>query len=197
MLMNAIRHPNAGGVLVLGLGCENNELAAIKETLSEVNGDRVKFLESQAVTDEIEAGTALLKEIHLAAKGDKREEIPLSELSIGLKCGGSDGFSGITANPLLGRFSDYLIAQGGSTVLTEVPEMFGAETILMRRAASEEVFHKTVRLINDFKQYFMKHERTRFMKTRHQGIRKAAFQRSKTSRSAAPKKPVLHRFLMC
>lgn len=157
MLINAIRHPNAGGVLVLGLGCENNELAAIKETLSEVNGDRVKFLESQAVTDEIEAGTALLKEIHLAAKGDKREEIPLSELSIGLKCGGSDGFSGITANPLLGRFSDYLIAQGGSTVLTEVPEMFGAETILMRRAVSEEVFHKTVRLINDFKQYFMKH----------------------------------------
>ncbi|MCX2734837.1 MULTISPECIES: UxaA family hydrolase [unclassified Bacillus (in: firmicutes)] len=158
MLINAIRHPNAGGVLVLGLGCENNELAVIKETLSEVNGDRVKFLESQAVTDEIEAGTALLKEIHLAAKGDKREEIPLSELSIGLKCGGSDGFSGITANPLLGRFSDYLIAQGGSTVLTEVPEMFGAETILMQRAASEEVFHKTVRLINDFKQYFMKHE---------------------------------------
>ncbi|MBT2573739.1 altronate dehydratase [Bacillus sp. ISL-51] len=158
ILINAIRHPNAGGVLVLGLGCENNELSAIKEALRDINGDRVKFLESQSVTDEIETGAALLKEIHQAAKGDKREDIPLSELSIGLKCGGSDGFSGITANPLLGRFSDYLIAQGGSTVLTEVPEMFGAETILMQRAANEEVFHKTVRLINDFKQYFIKHE---------------------------------------
>ncbi|MED0585952.1 altronate dehydratase family protein [Bacillus subtilis] len=158
ILLNAIRHPNAGGVLVLGLGCENNELARMKEALQDVNLKRVKFLESQSVTDEMEAGVALLKEIHEAAKGDKREDIPLSELKIGLKCGGSDGFSGITANPLLGRFSDYLIAQGGSTVLTEVPEMFGAETILMQRAANEEVFHKIVQLINDFKQYFIKHD---------------------------------------
>ncbi|MGK9163407.1 UxaA family hydrolase [Bacillus subtilis] len=158
ILLNAIRHPNAGGVLVLGLGCENNELARMKEALQDVNLKRVKFLESQSVTDEMEAGVALLKEIHEAAKGDKREDIPLSELKIGLKCGGSDGFSGITANPLLGRFSDYLIAQGGSTVLTEVPEMFGAETILMQRAANEEVFHKIVDLINDFKQYFIKHD---------------------------------------
>ncbi|QHJ94056.1 Altronate dehydratase [Bacillus subtilis] len=158
ILLNAIRHPNAGGVLVLGLGCENNELARMKEALQDVNLERVKFQESQSVTDEMEAGVALLKEIHEAAKGDKREDIPLSELKIGLKCGGSDGFSGITANPLLGRFSDYLIAQGGSTVLTEVPEMFGAETILMQRAANEEVFHKIVDLINDFKQYFIKHD---------------------------------------
>lgn len=113
ILLNAIRHPNAGGVLVLGLGCENNELARMKEALQDVNLKRVKFLESQSVTDEMEAGVALLKEIHEAAKGDKREDIPLSELKIGLKCGGSDGFSGITANPLLGRFSDYLIAQEG------------------------------------------------------------------------------------
>ncbi|MCY7784793.1 MULTISPECIES: altronate dehydratase family protein [unclassified Bacillus (in: firmicutes)] len=158
ILLNAIRHPNAGGVLVLGLGCENNELAGMKEALQDVNLNRVKFLESQSVTDEMEAGVALLKEIHEAAKGDRREDIPLSELKIGLKCGGSDGFSGITANPLLGRFSDYIIAQGGSTVLTEVPEMFGAETILMQRAANEEVFHKIVHLINDFKQYFIKHD---------------------------------------
>lgn len=158
ILLNAIRHPNAGGVLVLGLGCENNELAKMKEALQDVNLNRVKFLESQSVTDEMEAGVALLKEIHEAAKGDMREDIPLSELKIGLKCGGSDGFSGITANPLLGRFSDYLIAQGGSTVLTEVPEMFGAETILMQRAASDEVFRKVVQLINDFKQYFIKHD---------------------------------------
>ncbi|UTL73974.1 UxaA family hydrolase [Bacillus halotolerans] len=158
ILLNAIRHPNAGGVLVLGLGCENNELAAMKKALQDVNKDRVKFLESQSVTDEMEAGVALLKDIHEAAKGDKREDIPLSELKIGLKCGGSDGFSGITANPLLGRFSDYIIAQGGSTVLTEVPEMFGAETLLMQRAANEEVFHKIVDLINDFKQYFIQHD---------------------------------------
>lgn len=158
ILLNAIRHPNAGGVLVLGLGCENNELAGMKEALQDVNLNRVKFLESQSVTDEMEAGIALLKEIHESAKGDRREDIPLSELKIGLKCGGSDGFSGITANPLLGRFSDYIIAQGGSTVLTEVPEMFGAETILMQRAANEEVFHKIVHLINDFKQYFIKHD---------------------------------------
>ncbi|MEC1406124.1 UxaA family hydrolase [Bacillus halotolerans] len=158
ILLNAIRHPNAGGVLVLGLGCENNELAAMKKALQDVNKDRVKFLESQSVTDEMEAGVVLLKDIHEAAKGDKREDIPLSELKIGLKCGGSDGFSGITANPLLGRFSDYIIAQGGSTVLTEVPEMFGAETLLMQRAANEEVFHKIVDLINDFKQYFIQHD---------------------------------------
>ncbi|MED1124160.1 altronate dehydratase family protein [Bacillus atrophaeus] len=158
MLLNAIRHPNAGGVLVLGLGCENNELSVLKKALDDTETDRVKFLESQSVKDELSEGVTLLKEIHEAAKTDKREDIPLSELKIGLKCGGSDGFSGITANPLLGRFSDYIIAQGGSTVLTEVPEMFGAETILMQRAADEEVFHKIVDLINDFKHYFVKHE---------------------------------------
>ncbi|WP_437132618.1 UxaA family hydrolase [Bacillus atrophaeus] len=158
MLLNAIRHPNAGGVLVLGLGCENNELSVLKKALHDTETDRVKFLESQSVKDELSEGVTLLKEIHEAAKTDKREDIPLSELKIGLKCGGSDGFSGITANPLLGRFSDYIVAQGGSTVLTEVPEMFGAETILMQRAADEEVFHKIVDLINDFKHYFVKHE---------------------------------------
>ena len=155
ILLDAVMHPNAGGVLVLGLGCENNKLIEFKAALQDYNPSRVKFLSSQDVTDEIEAGVALLKEIHEAAKGDHREELPLSELKIGLKCGGSDGFSGITANPLLGRFSDFLVAQGGTTVLTEVPEMFGAETILMERAASEEVFDKTVQMINDFKQYFI------------------------------------------
>jgi altronate hydrolase len=157
ILLNAVNHPNAGGVLVLGLGCENNELPEFKKALGNVNEDRVKFLISQAVTDEIEEGFKLLIEIFDSAKFDKREEIPLSELKVGLKCGGSDGFSGITANPLLGRFSDYLIAQGGTTVLTEVPEMFGAETILMEQAADEGVFHKVVDLINDFKEYFLQH----------------------------------------
>lgn len=158
ILLNVVNHPNAGGVLVLGLGCENNEMAEFKKALGNIDDNRIKFLVSQDVTDEIEAGVNLVKEIHEYAENDKREDVPLSELKIGLKCGGSDGFSGITANPLLGRFSDFLIAQGGTTVLTEVPEMFGAETILMERAQNEEVFHKTVALINDFKEYFLKFE---------------------------------------
>ena len=140
---------------MLGLGCENNNLYEFKESLGEFDDHRVKFLVSQEVSNEIEAGVELLKEIYENAKNDQREDVPLSELKIGLKCGGSDGLSGITANPLLGRLSDFLVAQGGTTVLTEVPEMFGAETILMERAANEEVFSKTVELINDFKQYFI------------------------------------------
>ncbi|MFC7395039.1 UxaA family hydrolase [Scopulibacillus cellulosilyticus] len=155
ILQDAVHHPNAGGVLVLGLGCENNDLYEFKEGLGEFDGERVKFLVSQEVSNEIEEGVKLLKEIYENAKNDKREEVPLSELKIGLKCGGSDGLSGITANPLLGRLSDFLAAQGGTSVLTEVPEMFGAETILMERAEDEDVFSKTVELINDFKQYFI------------------------------------------
>lgn len=155
ILLDAVHHPNAGGVLVLGLGCENNTLQEFKSALGDYDESRVKFLASQEVSDEIEAGVVLLKEIHEAAKEDHREDVPLAELKIGLKCGGSDGFSGITANPLLGRFSDYLVAQGGTTVLTEVPEMFGAERILMARAENEEVFEKTVDMINDFKEYFI------------------------------------------
>ena len=158
ILLNAVRHPNAGGVLVLGLGCENNNLHEFKVELGDFDASRVKFLVSQEVTDEIEAGVQLLKEIYEAAKNDTRETLPLAELKIGLKCGGSDGFSGITANPLLGRFSDFLVAQGGTTVLTEVPEMFGAETILMERSANEEVFTKTVSMINNFKAYFIQND---------------------------------------
>lgn len=155
ILQDAVLHPNAGGVLVLGLGCENNNLYEFKEILGEYDESRVKFLVSQEVSNEMEEGVRLLKEIYENAKNDRREEVPLSELKIGLKCGGSDGLSGITANPLLGKLSDFLVAQGGTTVLTEVPEMFGAETILMERAANQEVFSKTVELINDFKQYFI------------------------------------------
>lgn len=152
-----MKHPNAGGVLVLGLGCENNDIEDFQSTLGEYDRTRVKFLRSQEVGDEIETGVALLKEIYDVAKEDHREDISLSELKIGLKCGGSDGFSGITANPLLGRLSDFIVAQGGTTVLTEVPEMFGAETILMERAESEATFDNIVQMINDFKQYFMDH----------------------------------------
>lgn len=156
-LARLICHPNAGGVLVLGLGCENNQIAHLKKFIGDYDENRIKFLVAQDVEDEIEAGLELLKEIYGQMKNDRRQAIPLSELKVGLKCGGSDGFSGITANPLVGMFSDFLIAQGGTTVLTEVPEMFGAETILMARAKDQATFDKTVSLINDFKDYYMQH----------------------------------------
>ena len=158
ILGDAVKHPNNGGVLVLGLGCENNSMADFKKSLGKFNEKRVKFLISQEVSDEIQEGANLLVELYEIMKLDKRETCSLSELKIGLKCGGSDGFSGITGNPLVGKFSDFLIAQGGTTVLTEVPEMFGAETLLMARAKNEEVYNKTVHLINDFKEYFMKYD---------------------------------------
>ncbi|USL44355.1 UxaA family hydrolase [Priestia megaterium] len=158
MLTRMVQHPNAGGVLVLGLGCENNSLTEFKQVLGTIDESRVKFLQSQDVEDEVEAGVALLKEIYDAAKDDKREDVDISRLKVGLKCGGSDGLSGITANPLLGKFSDWLIAQGGTTVLTEVPEMFGAETLLMERAVDEQTFDKIVDLVNDFKTYFLNHK---------------------------------------
>ena len=157
ILANLVNHPNAGAVLVLGLGCENNYIDEFKKVIGEYDPRRVKFLEAQAVTDEIEAGTELIGELLAYAGQFKREECSAADLVIGLKCGGSDAFSGITANPLVGALSDKLVAMGGSTVLTEVPEMFGAETILMNRAANQAVFDKTVRLIKDFKEYFMTH----------------------------------------
>jgi len=156
-LCGLIRHPNAGGVLVLGLGCENNRIAEMKKVLGTYDENRIKFLVTQDVEDEVEAALALVKELCDTAASDRREEIPASHLVLGLKCGGSDGFSGITANPLVGSLSDRLIAQGGSALLTEVPEMFGAETLLMQRCVSREVFDKTVELINDFKSYFMRY----------------------------------------
>jgi len=155
ILKDMVLHPNAGGVLVVGLGCENNQVSAFKELLGEVDSSRIKFLETQKVDDEYEAGMELLREIYAVVSRDERTDIPLGALKVGLKCGGSDGFSGITANPLLGVFSDFLIAQGGSSVLTEVPEMFGAETILMNRCLNRNLFDKTVSLINDFKDYFL------------------------------------------
>ncbi|HZL10985.1 MAG TPA: altronate dehydratase family protein [Prolixibacteraceae bacterium] len=156
-LASIINHPNAGGVLILGLGCENNQISQLKKVIGDYNPERIKFLIAQDVEDEIDAGVEILKEIYEKMKTDRREAIPLSELKVGLKCGGSDGFSGITANPMVGAFSDFLIAQGGTTVLTEVPEMFGAETILMARAKDRATFDKTVSLINDFKDYYMQH----------------------------------------
>lgn len=155
ILANLVNHPNAGAVLVLGLGCENNNVAEFQKVLGNWDPARVKFLVAQDAADEIEQGIELLGELIGYASRFAREECPAAELAVGLKCGGSDGFSGITGNPLVGYFSDRLIACGGSSVLTEVPEMFGAETILMNRAVNREVFAKTVKLINDFKAYFM------------------------------------------
>lgn len=156
ILQNTVKHPNAGGVLVLGLGCENNQVAEFERTLGEYDSERVKFLISQDVEDEIEAGKDILLALYNKMKNDKREEASISTINFGLECGGSDGLSGITANPMLGYFSDYIIALGGTTVLTEVPEMFGAETLLMERCKDEETFEKCVHMINDFKEYFIK-----------------------------------------
>ncbi len=160
VLADMIRHPNAGGVLVLGLGCENSNIPVLKEYIGEYDQQRVRFLQCQDVEDEHEAAMEILEELAAYAKGFTREPIDAGELIIGMKCGGSDGLSGITANPTVGAFSDLLIAKGGTTILTEVPEMFGAETILMNRCQNRELFDKTVDLINDFKNYFTSHNQT-------------------------------------
>jgi len=160
VLADMIQHPNAGGVLVLGLGCENSNISVLKEYIGEYDPNRVKFLQCQDVHDEMEEGMKLLEELATYAASFSREKIDASELIIGMKCGGSDGLSGITANPIVGSFSDLLIAKGGTTILTEVPEMFGAETLLMNRCETKELFDKTVSLINDFKNYYTSHNQT-------------------------------------
>ncbi len=157
-LQNMVKHPNTGGVLVLGLGCENNQMKAFMETLGDYDKSRVRTLVCQEVEDEVAEGTKLLKELYDVMKDDVRTTHPISVLRVGLKCGGSDGMSGITANPLLGKFSDYMALNGGTTVLGEVPEMFGAEHLLMARAKDEETFKKVVDLVNDFKIYFKNHD---------------------------------------
>lgn len=158
LLASLARHPNAGGVLVVGLGCENNQVEEFRAAIGPHDERRVKFLKAQMAEDEIEEALELIDGLVEYAESFKREPVSLSHLKLGLKCGGSDGFSGITGNPLVGRMSDRLIAEGGSAILTEVPEMFGAERILMGRAANEDVFNGIVDLINDFKNYFIRHD---------------------------------------
>ncbi len=178
ILADLVNHPNAGGVLVLGLGCENSNIDVLKPYIMECSssmagghsmeeehsggydGERVKFLVAQECGDEVEQGLEIVKSLIRHAATFRREPVSADRLIVGLKCGGSDGLSGITANPLVGRFSDKLVAAGGTTILTEVPEMFGAETILMNRCANEELFRRTVALINDFKNYFKSHNQT-------------------------------------
>ncbi len=163
ILADLVKHPNAGGVLVLGLGCENNTIDGFKEKLNERGGwdeERVRFLITQESEDELAEGCDLIRQILKTCSEDRRESRPVSELVVGMKCGGSDGLSGITANPLVGLFSDALVGAGGTSILTEVPEMFGAETILMNRCRDAQVFDKTVSLINGFKDYFSSHGQT-------------------------------------
>ena len=156
-LQAIVKHPNNGGVLVFALGCENNQLDAFKATLGEYDTERVRFLKAQDVENEVEEGVKLLKDLYSNMIKDVRVEAPISVINIGLKCGGSDGFSGISANPLVGMMSDYMVKEGGTTVLSEVPEMFGAEQILMARSKDEETFNKIVHLINGFKEYYAAH----------------------------------------
>lgn len=158
ILRDIVLHPNAGAVLVISLGCENNQPDEFMKMLGDYDQERIRLLVTQQVEgDEIEAGMEILRQLYAIAQKDERQEVPVSKLRVGLKCGGSDGFSGITANPLVGEFSDWLVAQGGTSILTEVPEMFGAETILMNRCENKELFEQTVSLINDFKEYFLSH----------------------------------------
>ena len=157
ILRGMVNHPNAGGVLVLGLGCENNNIEVFKSVLGTWNENRVKFLNTQDFSDEIEEGVKLINELKAYADTFHREPIHISKLKVGLKCGGSDGLSGITANPLVGRFCDKLVSYGGSCALTEVPEMFGAEHLLMNRCENEQIFEKTVKMINDFKDYYTRY----------------------------------------
>jgi altronate hydrolase len=158
VLASLVHHPNAGGVLVMGLGCENNQIDDFKKFIGPYDETRVLFYNLQDVDDEIEHGMALLKQLAAQAADDRRQSLPASKLVLGLKCGGSDAFSGITANPMLGEISDRIIAAGGSAILTEVPEMFGAESILMDRAKDKDTFLKIVDLINNFKDYFIRHD---------------------------------------
>jgi altronate hydrolase len=157
VLAGLMRHPNAGGVLVLGLGCESNQMDGLLELAGDVDRERLRFFNSQEVSDEIEAGLEHVAALVARMEPDAREECPVSDLVLGHKCGGSDGFSGITANPLVGRIADRLTALGGGVILTEVPEMFGAEQLLMNRAADETVFSDIVAMVNDFKAYFLRH----------------------------------------
>jgi len=157
LLAGLMHHPNAGGVLVLGLGCESNQMDALLRAAHPIAPERLRSFNSQDVTDEVEAGLEALGQLVAAMAEDKREECPASDLILGHKCGGSDGLSGITANPLVGRIADRLTGLGGGVILTEVPEMFGAERALMNRAVDDRVFRDTVSLVNDFKRYFIQH----------------------------------------
>jgi len=157
ILADLVRHPNAAGVLVVGLGCENNTIESFRLELGETDPQRVRFLITQQVADEIAEGRRQLETLAAHAKSAVRSAVPASRLVVGLKCGGSDGLSGITANPLVGRICDQLVSAGGTAILTEIPEMFGAEDLLLNRCASVEVYRQLVEVVNGFKHYYLAH----------------------------------------
>lgn len=150
-------HPNAGGVLLLGLGCEENQLMPLLERIPADRRERVRTLGAQMSLDENEEGACAIDELAALMATDRRETVGLGALRLGLKCGGSDGLSGLTANPLIGRAADAVVGAGGSALLTEIPEMFGAERLLMARATNVVVFDRLVELVNGFKRYFLDH----------------------------------------
>lgn len=158
VLSGLMKNPNAGGILVMGLGCENNQINDLLKKADGVDNERLRFFYSQDVFDEVEEGVKLIDELFQILKNDRREEFPVSELVLGMKCGGSDGFSGVSANPLVGKITDLLAQYNGRILLTEVPEMFGAEQQLMNRSKDKQVFDKIVEMINNFKNYFIEHK---------------------------------------
>lgn len=157
ILAGLVNHPNAAGVLIVGLGCENNQLDQFREELGDFDPERIRFMITQEVDDELTEAERLLSELKVYASGFKPEEIPLNKLRIGLKCGGSDAFSGLTANPLLGVVSEMVVNAGGSVALTEIPEVFGAEDEFLPRCIDRETCDKAVKMINDFRDYFIAH----------------------------------------
>ncbi len=157
MLASLAQHPNAGGVLIVGLGCENNQLDALLAAAPGLDASRMRSFTTQMVADEYETGLDLIEELVAIAEQDARAPVPLSELVLGLKCGGSDGFSGVSSNPVVGRVADAVAGAGGTPILTEIPEIFGAERLLMARAQNAQVFEKIVGVVDDFKQYFLDH----------------------------------------
>lgn len=158
LIASLAAHPNAGGVLILGLGCESNQLKQLLTEIPDDQRDHIRSFAAQATSDETEEGLRVLEELVALAERTQREPCPLSALTIGVKCGGSDGFSGMTANPLVGRMTDRVTAAGGTSILTEIPEIFGAEHLLMERAANAAVFERIGAVVNDFKAYFIRNE---------------------------------------
>ncbi len=148
-------NPNAGGVLLIGLGCESNQLDDLVALVPEGSRAKIRMMRAQEPGDEHERALELIAQLVEELAPLEREEAPAAALTVGLKCGGSDALSGLTANPLLGRFTDQLVASGGKAVLTEIPEIFGAERALFSRAVSREVFEAAGALLNRFKRYFL------------------------------------------
>jgi altronate hydrolase len=157
ILAGLVRHPNAGGVLLLGLGCENNRVKDLLAQAGAVDPQRVRTFNTQDVADEVEDGLAALEALAQVVSQDRRVPCPVADLVVAMKCGGSDGLSGLTANPLVGRVAEWICGAGGVPMLSEVPEMFGAERGLMSRASSEAVYRDVVKLIDGFKEYFVRH----------------------------------------